>query len=60
MLLSSLLISAVTFTVFHPIIVSVPFLVANALITFVLVVGLTYLMLPVLTKLLERWLYPNL
>lgn len=54
------IISASAFTILGPIVVSLPFLLSNVLITGILVVGLTYLALPALTRLAKRWLYPNL
>jgi uncharacterized protein len=53
------IIAAITFTVLRPIIEIVPFLVINVVITFILVVGLTYFALPGLTRLFRRWLYPK-
>jgi uncharacterized protein len=53
------IISAITFMVLHPIIVVLPFLLSNVLITGVLVVALTYFTMPGLARLLRRWLYPD-
>jgi uncharacterized protein len=54
------IISALAFTLLHPMIVAIPFLLANVIITFILVMGLTYVAMPALAKLLRRWLYPHL
>jgi antibiotic biosynthesis monooxygenase (ABM) superfamily enzyme len=55
--LPAYVISALAFTLLRPIIDSIPFLLVNVIINFILVVGLTYVAMPPLAKLLRRWLY---
>jgi antibiotic biosynthesis monooxygenase (ABM) superfamily enzyme len=54
------IISALAFTLFRLIKDSIPFLLFNFIITIILVIGLTYVAMPPLAKLLRRWLYQPL
>jgi antibiotic biosynthesis monooxygenase (ABM) superfamily enzyme len=56
--LAAFIISWVASFFLNPIIGSWPLLASNLVITAILVLGLTYFAMPLLTKLLRRWLYP--
>ena len=56
---ASYVLAAIVLLVLAPIIEDWPFLLANVVVTILLVLLLTYVAMPILTRLLRSWLFPS-
>ena len=56
--IAAYIVSSLSRSVLTPFLPSWPFLINTVIYTSILVVSLTFIMMPVLSKLLRRWLYP--
>jgi antibiotic biosynthesis monooxygenase (ABM) superfamily enzyme len=56
---ASYVLAAIVLLALSPIIEDWPFLLANVVVTILLVLLLTYVAMPILTRLLRSWLYPS-